>query len=338
MAREKRRRKNEYCLFVFIYPQNISDNFHFLCIMIDNMKNIKHIICSQEFNRKFLDKIFDSATRLEKKKDNSLKGKIMASLFYEPSTRTRFSFESAMLRLGGSVITTENAREFSSAAKGETIEDSTIIIGRYADVIVMRHYQEGASKRAALVSSVPIINAGDGTGQHPTQALLDLYTIKRELGKVDNIEIALVGDLKNGRTVRSLAYLLGKNKGIKIHLVSPKELRIGDDIKEYLDEHKVKYTEEEDLHSIASNVDVLYQTRIQKERFASDEEYQKYRGRYIIDRKMADQMKKKSIIMHPLPRVDEISTEVDSSPHAVYFKQAYYGLLVRMALLKYVLK
>jgi len=300
--------------------------------------NMRHIICSQEFNQKFLDEIFASATRLQKKKDNSLKGKIMASLFYEPSTRTRFSFESAMLRLGGSVITTENAREFSSAAKGETIEDSTIIIGRYADVIVMRHYQEGASKRAAAVATVPIINAGDGTGQHPTQALLDLYTIKRELGKVDGIEIALVGDLKNGRTVRSLAYLLGKYKGIKIHLVSPRELRIGNDIKEYLDKHKVKYVEEEDLHPVVGQVDVLYQTRIQKERFASDEEYQKHRGRYIINRAMANKMKKKSIIMHPLPRVDEIATEVDGSPHAVYFKQAYYGLLVRMALLKYVLK
>lgn len=299
---------------------------------------MRHIICSQEFNQKFIDEIFASATRLEKKKDNSLKGKIMASLFYEPSTRTRFSFESAMLRLGGSVITTENAREFSSAAKGETIEDSTIIISRYADVIVMRHYQEGASKRAASVATVPIINAGDGTGQHPTQALLDLYTIKREFGKIDGIEIALVGDLKNGRTVRSLSYLLGKYKGIKIHLVSPKELRIGGDIKEYLDKHKVKYIEEEDLHPIIEQIDVLYQTRIQKERFASDEEYKKHRGRYIIDRKMADSMKKKSIIMHPLPRVDEIATEVDTSPHAKYFNQAYYGLLVRMALLKYVLK
>jgi aspartate carbamoyltransferase catalytic subunit len=299
---------------------------------------MKHIICSQEFNQKFVDEIFTSATRLEKRKDNSLKGKIMASLFYEPSTRTRFSFESAMLRLGGSVITTENAREFSSAAKGETIEDSTIIIGRYADVIVMRHYQEGASKRAASVATVPIINAGDGTGQHPTQALLDLYTIKRELGKVDGIEIALVGDLKNGRTVRSLSYLLGKYKGVKIHLISPKELRIGNDIKEYLDKHNVKYTEEEDLHPIMKQIDVLYQTRIQKERFASSEEYKKHRGRYIIDKKMADTMKKKSIIMHPLPRVDEIATEVDTSPHAKYFNQAYYGLLVRMALLKYVLK
>jgi len=299
---------------------------------------MKHIICSQEFNQKFVDEIFTSATRLEKRKDNSLKGKIMASLFYEPSTRTRFSFESAMLRLGGSVITTENAREFSSAAKGETIEDSTIIIGRYADVIVMRHYQEGASKRAASVATVPIINAGDGTGQHPTQALLDLYTIKRELGKVDGIEIALVGDLKNGRTVRSLSYLLGKYKGVKIHLISPKELRIGNDIKEYLDKHNVKYTEEEDLHPIMKQIDVLYQTRIQKERFASSEEYKKHRGRYIIDKKMADTMKKKSIIMHPLLRVDEIATEVDTSPHAKYFNQAYYGLLVRMALLKYVLK
>lgn len=297
---------------------------------------MKHVIESQQFDQKLLNKIFSMATSLETKKDSSLKGKIMASLFYEPSTRTRFSFESAMLRLGGSVITTENAREFSSASKGESIEDSTIIISRYADVIVMRHYEEGASKRAAAVATVPVINAGDGTGQHPTQALLDLYTIKRELGKVDGLEIALVGDLKNGRTIRSLAYLLGKYKNIKIHFVSPAGLSVGDDIKAYLDRHGVQYREIENIHPVIDVVDVLYQTRIQKERFKSEEEYQKYKGCCKINREMADQMKKKSIIMHPLPRVDEISTDVDDSPHAVYFKQAYYGLLVRMALLKYV--
>ncbi|MFA6297158.1 MAG: hypothetical protein WC629_01210 [Candidatus Paceibacterota bacterium] len=175
-----------------------------------------HIIESQQFDQKFINKIFSIADKLEKKTDNSLKGKIMASLFYEPSTRTRFSFESAMLRLGGSVITTENAKEFSSAAKGETLEDSIRVINNYADVIVLRHYERGSSEKASFVSKVPVINAGDGAGQHPTQALLDLYTIKKELGKIEGITIALVGDLKHGRTIRSLAYLLGKYKNVKI--------------------------------------------------------------------------------------------------------------------------
>lgn len=298
---------------------------------------MKHVIESQQFDLKFIDKIFALADKLEKKIDNSLKGKIMASLFYEPSTRTRFSFESAMLRLGGSVITTESAKEFSSAAKGETLEDSIRVIGNYADVIVLRHFEEGSSKKAASVSSVPIVNAGDGSGQHPTQALLDLYTIKRELGRVRGVTIAMVGDLKHGRTIRSLSYLLGKYKDMTIHFVSPRGLRVGDDVKEYLMKHKVTYSETDDLKSVLKNVDVLYQTRIQKERFKTAKEYNKYNGCYTIDLEVVKQMKKKSIIMHPLPRVNEILPEVDASSKAVYFKQTYYGLLIRMALLKTVL-
>lgn len=298
---------------------------------------MKHIVESQQFDLKLIDKIFAVADQLEKKSNNSLKGKIMASLFYEPSTRTRFSFESAMLRLGGSVITTESAKEFSSAAKGETLEDSIRVIGNYADVIVLRHSEEGSAKKAASVSSVPIVNAGDGSGQHPTQALLDLYTIKRELGKIHGITIAMVGDLKHGRTIRSLSYLLGKYKNIKIYFVSPKGLRVGDDVKEYLVKHKVIYSETDDLKSVLKDVDVLYQTRIQKERFKTVTEYNKYNGCYTIDLEVVRQMKKKSIIMHPLPRVGEILPEVDESPQAVYFKQTYYGLLIRMALLKTVL-
>lgn len=297
-----------------------------------------HIIESQQFDTKLINKIFSIADKLEKKKDNSLKGKIMASVFYEPSTRTRFSFESAMLRLGGSVITTENAREFSSTAKGETLEDSVRVINNYADVIVLRHYERGASERASLVSKVPVINAGDGIGQHPTQALLDLYTIKKELGEIDGTSIAMVGDLKNGRTIRSLSYLLGKYKNIKIYFVSPKELMVGEDIREYLNRHKIIFNEIEDLESVIDKIDVLYQTRIQKERFSNPKEYLKFKGCYQIDNKLVQSMKKKSIIMHPLPRVDEILSEVDSSPKAVYFKQAKYGLLIRMALLKLVLK
>ncbi len=299
---------------------------------------MKNIIESQQFSLDFINKIFSIADRIGKNKKAPLKGKIMASLFYEPSTRTRFSFESAMLRLGGSVITTENAKEFSSAIKGETLEDSTRVINNYADVIVMRHYESGASKRASLVSDIPVINAGDGAGQHPTQALLDLYTIKKELGKIDGIHIAMVGDLKNGRTIRSLSYLLGKYKNVKIYFVSPKGLKVGDDIKEYLNKHKVNYEEIEDLESVINKIDVLYQTRIQKERFKNEKEYLRFKGCYKIDMKIVNKMKSKSIIMHPLPRVDEISTEVDSSKKAIYFKQTKYGLLIRMALLFYLLK
>lgn len=298
---------------------------------------MKHIIESQQFDQKFINKIFSLADKLEKKAGNSLKGKIMASLFYEPSTRTRFSFESAMLRLGGNVITTENAEKFSSVAKGETLEDSIRVIDSYADVIILRHYKNGASERAAKVSRVPVINAGDGTGQHPTQALLDLYTIKKELGKIDGITIAMIGDLKHGRTVRSLSYLLGKYKNIRIYFVSPRALRVGNDIKNYLKKHKISHEEIEDLESIIAKVDVLYQTRIQKERFKSDKDYKKFKGCYRIDSKSVARMKAKSIIMHPLPRIDEILLEVDKSPKAVYFKQVKYGLLVRMALLKYLL-
>ena len=297
---------------------------------------LKHVLESQQFDQKLLSQIFSLADKLEKKTDQSMKGKIMASLFYEPSTRTRFSFESAMLRLGGSVITTENAREFSSAAKGETLEDSIRVINNYADIIVLRHYEKGASERAALISKVPIINAGDGTGQHPTQALLDLYTIKRELGKIVGVKIALVGDLKHGRTIRSLAYLLGKYEKVKIYFVSPLELKVGDDIKEHLDKHHIAYEEIEDLESIINKIDVLYQTRIQKERFTSEQEYKKFKGCYQIDVKLAKRMRPNAIIMHPLPRVDEILEEVDALPQAAYFKQARYGLLIRMALLKLV--
>lgn len=294
-----------------------------------------HIVESQQFNRKSIGDIFALADTLEHTRDQSLTGKIMASLFYEPSTRTRFSFESAMLRLGGSVITTENAKEFSSVSKGETLEDSIRIVNTYVDIIVLRHDEEGASKRASLVSQVPIINAGDGTGQHPTQALLDLYTIQRELGKIDGIHIAFVGDLKHGRTIRSLSYLLGNFNNITIDFVSPEGLRVGDDIKLYLTEHGVTFHETEDLDALKEKIDVLYQTRIQKERFTSTEEYQKFKGCYQINREFADSMKTQSIIMHPLPRVDEILPEVDASSHAVYFKQAHYGLLIRMALLKH---
>jgi len=299
---------------------------------------MQHIIASQQFDRGTIEKLFKKADSLSKSKRSPLRGKIMASLFYEPSTRTRFSFETAMLRLGGQVISTENAAEFSSAAKGETIEDTIRVVNKYADVIVMRHYEKGAAERAAAVSQIPVVNAGDGPGQHPTQAFLDLYTIQKELGRIDGIHIAFVGDLKNGRTVRSLVYLLGKFRNISIGLVSPKGLRIGDDIKEYMDRHKVKYEEMESWDGVLKTADVIYQTRIQKERFASMVEYKKYKGNYILTNKEVAKMQKKAIIMHPLPRVDEIAYEVDSAPQAAYFRQVQYGLYARMALLEFIVK
>lgn len=299
---------------------------------------LHHVVAAQDFNRGMLEELFDTARRMETVVERGgsklLDGQIMASLFYEESTRTRFSFETAMLRLGGDVISTENARQFSSVSKGETLEDTIRIINGYCDVIVMRHYESGAARRAADVSRVPIINAGDGTGQHPTQALLDLYTIEKELGHIDDLTIAVVGDLANGRTVRSLCYLLAKYRNVRIYMVAPEVVRMREDIKEYLCRHDVPFSEETDLRDIAPNVDVLYQTRIQKERFGDrTEDYLKAKGVYVVDRELIRTMRPESIVMHPLPRVDEITTEVDSDPRAAYFRQAQNGLFIRMALL-----
>lgn len=295
-----------------------------------------HVTKTQQFTRSSLDQLFALASKLEKAGDDSLKGKIMASLFYEPSTRTRFSFESAMMRLGGNVLTVENARESSSFSKGETLEDTIRVMNCYADIIVLRHPEEGAAERAAKVSGIPVINAGDGTGQHPTQALLDLYTIHRELGRTDGVNIAIVGNLKYYRAARSLSYLLGKFNDIHLTLVSAHELRMRDDIKEYLKKHKVTFTETSDMQAAMKSADVIYQTRMQKE-WMSAEEFKSNAGTYIITRKLADSMKKGAIIIHPLPRIGEIMPEVDDSPHAVYFKQVGYGHSVRMALLKTIL-
>lgn len=295
---------------------------------------MRHLVRTQQFTRASLKQLFELADRLEGKRDDSLEGKILASLFYEPSTRTRFSFESAMMRLGGNALSMENAREASSDAKGESLEDTIRVVNHYADVIVLRHPEAGAAERASKVSKIPVINAGDGAGQHPTQALLDLYTIEKEFGKADGITIAFVGDLKYGRAARSLAYLLGKYDGVKILFVSSRELRASEDIKAYLKRHGVSFEESEDLSSAMKRADVVYQTRIQKERFADEADYKKAFGRYVIDRTLADSMKEGAIIIHPLPRVGEIAPEVDDSLHAVYFKQVGYGLAVRMALLR----
>src|SRR5882672_9642394 len=297
---------------------------------------LRHVIESQQFSRTLLEELFARSEEMRREPHHfmgRLAGQVMAALFYEPSTRTRLSFEAAMLRLGGSTMGTDNAREFSSAAKGETLEDTIRIVSGYADVIVLRHNEEGAAKRAAAVSTVPIINAGDGPGQHPTQALLDLYTIKDELNRVDGIRVGMVGDLANGRTVRSLTYLLSKFKDIKIWFVAPPEVAMSDDIKAHLTEHNIPWVETEDVDAVLPEVDVVYQTRIQKERFKNAAAYAAVKGVYKIDNRALGLMRKYAIVMHPLPRVDEIDPEVDADPRAAYFRQAHNGLQIRMALL-----
>lgn len=301
------------------------------------MDQPRHLIEAQQFDQGFISHVFELADRMEQAPPPSLTGKLLATLFYEPSTRTRFSFEAAMLRLGGQVITTENAKEFSSAAKGETLQDTIRVMGGYVDGIVLRHFAEGAAAQASAVSQIPIINAGDGPGQHPTQALLDLYTIKRELGRIEGVTIAFIGDLKHGRTVRSLAYLLGKYADITIYFVSPPELAVSEDIKEYLRRHRVRFFETTDLSEVLSVADVFYQTRIQKERFSSPSEYEQCYGRHQLSLQEAHQMRSGAIIMHPLPRIGEIAEAVDVLPQARYFKQAHYGLYIRMALLHWAL-
>ncbi|KAJ7960815.1 aspartate carbamoyltransferase, chloroplastic [Quillaja saponaria] len=301
------------------------------------------VIEAQQFDRDTLSAIFEVARDMEEIEKNSpgsqiLRGYLMATLFYEPSTRTRLSFESAMKRLGGEVLTTENAREFSSASKGETLEDTIRTVEGYSDIIVMRHFESGAARRAAATAGIPVINAGDGPGQHPTQALLDVYTIEREIGKLDGIRVGLVGDLANGRTVRSLAYLLAKYTDVKVYFVSPGVVKMKDDIKDYLTSKGVEWEESADLMEIASKCDVVYQTRIQRERFGERIDlYEEARGKYIVNRAVLEVMQKHAVIMHPLPRLDEITVDVDSDPRAAYFRQAKNGLYIRMALLKLLL-
>jgi len=300
---------------------------------------LKHIISVKQFlDTELLDDIFQMADEMTindrmNKLPDSLKNKVIAMVFYEPSTRTRFSFETAIHKLGGDVITTESAPHFSSAVKGETLRDTIKVISGYTDAIVLRHYEKGSADIASQVSSVPIINAGDGVGEHPTQALLDLYTIKKELGKVENLQIALIGDLLYGRTVHSLISLLALYKNIKLYLVSPKELQLSAEYKDFLTEREVDFEELTNLQSVLNKIDVLYVTRIQKERFESEQAFEQVKDSYVIDQQTVNQLKETAIVMHPLPRVNEISPEVDSDKKAAYFRQTQNGLYVRMALL-----
>ena len=294
---------------------------------------LRHVVESQQFTVPWLMELFDRTRQMEKivARGGTLdyQNKIMATLFYEPSTRTRFSFEAAMHRLGGRVLSTEHARAFSSEMEGEQVEDSIRIIGSYSDVIVIRHNEEGGAKRAAQVSPVPVINAGDGNGgQHPTQALLDLYTIYRER-PLNGLSVAFIGELDRGRTARSLAYLLAKFERVKVFFVAPPELQMRADILEYLDRHNVAYELEWDIDRVVGEVDVVYQTRIRPERLALE----KSRKRFAIDSSVLSRMKSDALIMHPLPRTAELDKTVDDDPRALYFRQAKNGLYVRMAIL-----
>jgi aspartate carbamoyltransferase catalytic subunit len=295
---------------------------------------LQHVVESRQFTVPLLMELFERTRQMERvvarggTQDYS--HKVLATLFYEPSTRTRFSFEAAAHRLGGRVLSTEHARVFSSEIEAEQIEDTIRIISGYCDAIVLRHTEAGGARRAARVSSVPIINAGDGgNGQHPTQALLDLYTIYRRRRSLDGLSIAIVGELDRGRTARSLAYLLSKFERVKIHFVSPPEVRMGEDILAHLDEHDVWYDVQHDVESVVGHVDVIYQTRIRPDRVADRETL----ARFTINQRLLKRMKADAMILHPLPRTVEIDKAVDDDPRALYFEQARNGLFVRMALL-----
>ena len=300
---------------------------------------LQHVLESQQFTLPFLTELFQTADHMEKIAaqggTQDYNRKIMACLFYETSTRTRLSFETAMLRLGGKVISTEQAKEFSSAASGESLEDTVRVLNHFVDVIVVRHNEIGGAKRAAGVSRIPIINAGDGKGgQHPTQALLDLYTIYREIKSIDGLNIAIVGDLLQGRSARSLTYLLSKFDRVKLYFVAPDELQMQSDLLNYLEENSVWYCKESDLRKIIPEIDVVYLTRIEKERLGERAtEYDRIMESIFIDRAMLSRMKKHAIVLHPLPRLNEVSSEVDTDSRACYFRQAQYGIYIRMALL-----
>jgi len=296
----------------------------------------KDVLRSDQFSKDEIDLIMDTARGYERALEagtvlEDMKGKILSTLFYEPSTRTRLSFEAAMQRLGGQVVSVAEAKS-SSAAKGESLHDTIRTVDGYADVIVLRHPQIGAAAEAAEATDKPVLNAGDGAGQHPTQSLLDLYTIQKEQGKVDGLTIALAGDLKNGRTVHSLALLLA-NYNVRFLFVAPAVLRMPPEIADQVKAQGIEVTESEDLSDAIREADVLYMTRIQRERFDDPSGYDRLKDAYVLTRPMLSEAKPGLCIMHPLPRVNEIATDVDGYKGAAYFRQAANGIPIRMALL-----
>ena len=297
---------------------------------------MRHLLSPLDLSVDELDNLLDLASDIEKnpeKYSERCKGKKLATLFYEPSTRTRLSFESAMLSLGGSVLGFSSA-DSSSAAKGESVSDTIRIVSCYADICAMRHPKEGAPLVAAEKSNIPVINAGDGGHQHPTQTLTDLMTIRSLKGSLSNITIGLCGDLKFGRTVHSLINALVRYENVKFVLISPKELRVPDYIRhDVLEEGNVEYKEVEKLDDVMSELDILYMTRVQRERFFNEEEYLRLKDSYILTKEKMNLARKDMLVLHPLPRVNEISVEVDDDERAAYFKQVQYGVYVRMALI-----
>ena len=309
--------------------------------MIQRMKNFSQndIISIRDLSKDNLEQIYSKTNEIMEMKAEErreiARGKTLGYLFFEPSTRTRLSFQSAMALLGGTSFGIADATS-SSVQKGESLADTVRIMSGYTDAIVLRHSLDGSSKFAAEVSSKPIINAGSGTEEHPTQAIQDLYTIKKELGKIDGKNIGIVGDLKYGRTVYSLLYGLS-NYDVNVHLISPESLKIRSDSTYNLKEN-LSYTESENIDEYIEDLDVLYVTRIQKERFPDEEEYVKVKGSYVIGQDVVNKMKDDAILLHPLPRIDEISTDVDSSKQAKYFQQAEYGKFTRAAILSLLLQ
>ena len=297
---------------------------------------MRHLISPLDFSVEETNNLLDLASDIEKNPDKyaeACKRKTLATCFYEPSTRTRLSFEAAMINLGGSVLGFAGA-DSSSASKGESVSDTIRIISNYADICAMRHPKEGAPLVAATKSKIPVINAGDGGHQHPTQTLTDLLTIRSLKGRLDNITIGLCGDLKFGRTVHSLIHALVRYENVKFVLISPEELRIPEYIREdVLEEHGVEYKEVERLEDAIGELDVLYMTRVQRERFFNEEDYIRLKDFYVLNKAKLELAKDDMLILHPLPRVNEIAVEVDDDPRAVFFKQAKYGVYVRMALI-----
>jgi len=296
----------------------------------------KHLIDPMDFTTGEFEEIFKLADQIIAKPEefaHCCDGKLLSTLFYEPSTRTRFSFEAAMLRLGGQVIGFSEPNS-SSAAKGESIADTIRTIACYADIAVMRHPKEGAPKVASQYSEIPVINAGDGGHQHPTQTLTDLLTIRAAKGELENHTIGLCGDLKFGRTVHSLIKAMSRYKNNKFVLISPNELRVPQYIKEeILEKNNIEYVEVERMEEVIGSLDILYMTRVQRERFFNEEDYIRLKDSYILDGEKMKNAKKDMIVMHPLPRVNEIAYDVDGDERAYYFKQAKYGMYVRMALI-----
>jgi len=298
----------------------------------------KGLLSSKDLSRADLLRVFAETEKLlpvarKEKTSNLMKGKVLATLFYEPSTRTRFSFETAMLRLGGSVISNAQMKETSSVKKGESLRDTGRVVSCFADVIVMRHPEAGSVAELAEGATVPVINAGDGANDHPTQGLLDVFTIWREFGRIDGLTIGMVGDLKYGRVPHSQCQYLKNFKKLKFVFVSPDELKMPREIVKELKSCGHEVVETADLDGVIGELDVLACTRIQQERFASEKEYLKYKGVYVVGRLQVADCKKKMIILHPLPRVDELLPEVDSDKRAKYFEQVTNGVAVRMAIL-----